>query len=128
MTPRQTPPRVPLVLEEVVVLLEAATARPFDYTFVATLLATGLRVSEACHLQGADIDSRAGVLHVRRGKGAKPRSVNLGTSSPSSGPGDLHEGPLPPHQVRRPTRLRPRRGAPRARRPHQEEGRGLKLA
>ncbi len=75
---RQTPPRVPLVREEVAVLLEAATNRPFDYTFVATLLATGLRVSEACHLQVVDIDSRAGMLRVRRGKGAKPRSVNLG--------------------------------------------------
>jgi integrase len=41
------------------------------------MLATGLRISEATALQVHDIDRRAGLLHVRRGKGNKPRSVML---------------------------------------------------
>ena len=41
------------------------------------MLATGLRISEATRLQVHDIDRRAGLLHVRRGKGDKPRSVML---------------------------------------------------
>jgi len=74
------PPRRPLVKAEARALLDAAAeaGRPFDYTVIATLLATGLRVSEACHLRPADIDSRAGLVHVRCGKGGKARSVQLG--------------------------------------------------
>jgi len=75
---KSVPPRRPLVVEEARVLLDACKCSPFTYTFVSTLLATGLRVSEACSLQPGDIDARAGMLHVRRGKGAKPRSVQLG--------------------------------------------------
>jgi len=75
---RATPPRRPLTHEEMVALLDAAARWPFTYTLIATLLATGLRVSEACHLQPGDVDSRSGLLHVRRGRGAKPRSVKLG--------------------------------------------------
>jgi len=75
---RATPPRRPLTCEEVTALLVAAPQWPFMYTMIATLLATGLRISEACHLQPRDIDSRSGFIHVRRGKGAKPRSVKLG--------------------------------------------------
>jgi integrase/recombinase XerD len=37
----------------------------------------GLRVSEACRLQVADIDSKRGVIHIRRGKGAKDRYIML---------------------------------------------------
>lgn len=75
---RPTPPRRPLIREEVKALLDAAAADPFTYTYVATLLATGLRVSEACQLQPVDIDSRSGLIHVRHTKGDKPRSVKLG--------------------------------------------------
>ena len=75
---RSTEPRRPLTREEVAVLLDAAVSQPFTYTLVATLLATGLRISEACRLRTDDIDSRSGMIHVRRGKGGKPRSVNLG--------------------------------------------------
>jgi integrase/recombinase XerD len=75
---RTTDPRRPLTREEVAALLEAAVPSPFTYTLVATLLATGLRVSEACRLQTDDIDSRSGMIHVRQGKGSKPRSVKLG--------------------------------------------------
>ncbi|MDA1095577.1 MAG: site-specific integrase [Acidobacteria bacterium] len=72
------PPRRPLVREEVSVLLGAASSSPWTYTVIATLLATGLRVSELCALVPGDIDSRSGLLHVRCGKGGKPRSVKLG--------------------------------------------------
>jgi len=78
--PRVSPPepRRPLTREEVEALLEAAKSDPFTYTVVATLLATGLRVSEARLLQTDDIDRRSGMIHVRCGKGGKPRSVKLG--------------------------------------------------
>jgi integrase/recombinase XerD len=44
---------------------------------LATLYATGVRVSELCHLQGTDIDSRRMVIHVRQGKGKRDRMVML---------------------------------------------------
>jgi site-specific recombinase XerD len=42
-----------------------------------TMYAAGLRVSEACRLKTADIDSKRGVIHVREGKGRKDRYVML---------------------------------------------------
>ena len=44
---------------------------------LATLYATGVRVSELCHLQGTDIDSQRMVIHVRQGKGKRDRLVML---------------------------------------------------
>ena len=44
---------------------------------LATLYTTGLRVSELCHLQGADIDSGRMVIQVRQGKGQRDRLVRL---------------------------------------------------
>jgi integrase/recombinase XerD len=73
----KTAPRRPLTREEALALFEAATSRPYTYTLMATLLATGLRLSEATHLRTEDIDSLSGMIHVRNGKGAKPRSVKL---------------------------------------------------
>ena len=46
-------------------------------TVLATLYATGLRVSELCQLQGADIDSQRMVIQVRQGKGQRDRLVML---------------------------------------------------
>ena len=75
---RQRQAQRPLTREEMKALFNATTADPFTYTFVATLLATGLRISEACQLQPDDIDSRSGLIHVRHGKGDKARSLKLG--------------------------------------------------
>jgi site-specific recombinase XerD len=44
---------------------------------LATLYATGVRVSELCQLQGTDIDSQRMVIHVRQGKGKRDRFVRL---------------------------------------------------
>ena len=44
---------------------------------LATLYATGLRVSELCQLQGTDIDSQRMVIQVRQGKGKRDRLVML---------------------------------------------------
>ena len=68
---------VPLVREEVQALLDVAQDDPRCFAMVATLVDTGLRVSELCALQTGDLDARAGLLHVVRGKGAKPRMVRL---------------------------------------------------
>jgi len=44
---------------------------------LATLYATGVRVSELCQLQGTDIDSQRMVIRVRQGKGKRDRLVML---------------------------------------------------
>ena len=44
---------------------------------LATLYATGVRVSELCQLRGTDIDSQRMVIHVRQGKGKRDRVVML---------------------------------------------------
>ena len=44
---------------------------------LATLSATGVRVSELCQLQGTDIDSQRMVIQVRQGKGNRDRFVML---------------------------------------------------
>lgn len=53
--------------------------RARDVAIVVLLLHTGLRVAELCALtwQDVEIRERSGVLHVRRGKGRKLRSVPL---------------------------------------------------
>lgn len=76
-------PRVPrrdpvpaLAAAEVRALLDAA-AQPFDRVVFTLMYACGLRVSEACALRVGDIDARAGLIHVRHGKGDKARAVRL---------------------------------------------------
>jgi integrase/recombinase XerD len=44
---------------------------------VMTAYGTGLRISEALALETSDIDSKAGLIHVRHGKGDRPRLVTL---------------------------------------------------
>ncbi|MCP3960845.1 MAG: tyrosine-type recombinase/integrase [bacterium] len=72
----QRPSRA-LTRSEARALLAAMAGRPFDYTFFALMLATGLRISEAAALRVHDIDRRAGLIRVRSGKGDKARSVML---------------------------------------------------
>jgi site-specific recombinase XerD len=74
---------------------------------LATLYATGLRVTELCHLQGTDIDSKRMVINVRQGKGQRDRVVML---SPSLLPllrrywklSQLHSWLFPGHRVTEP--------------------------
>lgn len=44
---------------------------------VMTAYGTGLRISEILALETRDIDGKAGIIHVRRGKGGRPRLVTL---------------------------------------------------
>ena len=75
-------PKVPVVLpdlptrEELKALFEAAERLQHRVLF-ETLYATGLRVGEVVALRPEDIDSSAMLVHVRRGKGARPRRVML---------------------------------------------------
>lgn len=73
--PRHSEP-VPLTTEEVRALLGAATT-PFDHAFFATMLETGLRISEAARLRVEHIDATAGLVRVVGGKGGKDRAVRL---------------------------------------------------
>ena len=70
--------RLPAVLsrEEVRKVL-ACVHTPHNYAYLATVYACGLRLTEALHLEVADIDSARMMLHVHRGKGAKDRFVPL---------------------------------------------------
>ena len=74
----RAPVRRPLTHDEARVLLEAARSKPYLYTFLATALATGLRLSELCNLRVEDIDAGSMTIHVRNGKGGKQRWVKLG--------------------------------------------------
>lgn len=70
--------KLPVVLsrEETARLLACVT-NPKHRVILATIYAMGLRVSEAAHLQIADIDSARMVLRVRQAKGHKDRYVPL---------------------------------------------------
>jgi integrase/recombinase XerD len=72
------PERLPVVLslDEVSAILKALKT-PIYRTLLATVYATGLRISEGCALETHDIDAQRGVIHVRRGKGDKERLVPL---------------------------------------------------
>ena len=69
-----------LHVEEVRKLLQACNrgatgAR--NRALIVLLWRAGLRTSEALSLKPADLDAVAGLVHVRRGKGGKPRSVGM---------------------------------------------------
>jgi len=72
------PRRLPTVLsfEEVEALLQC-TPNLKQRTFLTTLYAAGLRLSEAAQLRIPDIDSRRMQLNIARGKGCKQRLVPL---------------------------------------------------
>jgi integrase/recombinase XerD len=72
------PKTLPVILsrDEVKALIMATTHLKHR-AILATLYATGLRVSELCQLQGTDIDSTRMVIQVRQGKGQRDRLVML---------------------------------------------------
>ena len=78
---RKMPKRLPEVLstEEVERVL-SVVRNPKHRIFLATVYATGLRVSEAVKLKVDDIDGDRGTIHVRYGKGRKERYTILSKS------------------------------------------------
>src|SRR3989475_6770259 len=72
------PKKLPVILsrDEVKALL-LAPRHLKHRAILATLYATGVRVSELCQLQGTDIDSQRMVIRVRQGKGKRDRFVML---------------------------------------------------
>jgi site-specific recombinase XerD len=72
------PKTLPVILsrDEVKALLLAPRHRKHR-AILATLYATGVRVSELCQLRGTDIDSQRMVIQVRQGKGKRDRVVML---------------------------------------------------
>jgi integrase/recombinase XerD len=70
--------RLPTVLsaEEITRIL-GRTTNLKHWTMIATLYATGLRVSELRRLKVNDIDSQRMLIHVRQGKGHIPRDIGL---------------------------------------------------
>jgi integrase/recombinase XerD len=72
-----SPDRLPVILsvEEVDRLLDGLQL-PKYRVFFTTVYATGLRISEACHLETGDVDAARGVIRIR-GKGGKERLVPL---------------------------------------------------
>jgi integrase len=55
-----------------------ATVEPLKYRMVVmTAYGTGLRISEILALEIGDVDGKAGLIHVRHGKGDRPRLVPL---------------------------------------------------
>ncbi|MGE3541666.1 MAG: tyrosine-type recombinase/integrase [Candidatus Tectimicrobiota bacterium] len=102
------PKTLPVILsrEEVQALI-LATTHLKHRAMLATLYATGVRVSELCQLQGTDIDSSRMVIRVRQGKGQRDRQVML---SPHLLPlrrrywklYQLHSWLLPGHRVSAP--------------------------
>ncbi|MGP8019215.1 MAG: tyrosine-type recombinase/integrase, partial [Thermoplasmata archaeon] len=75
----RTPPSLPRFLKEGQVreLLRACADDPRAYAIVSVLAYTGLRVGELCRLDVQDLDTDAGELLVRSGKGGKDRLVIL---------------------------------------------------
>ena len=78
-------PRAVLSEEGVERLLQApSAATPIglrDRAALSLLYSTGLRRSEVASLDLNDVDLTEGTVHVRRGKGGKPRLVPLGESA-----------------------------------------------
>jgi integrase/recombinase XerD len=72
------PKKLPVILsrDEVKALL-LAPSHLKHRAILATLYATGVRVSELCQLQGTDIDSQRMVIRIRQGKGKRDRFVML---------------------------------------------------
>jgi integrase len=86
--PRRTRPHIysdaelAALLQQARLLRPRGGLRPRTYVaFFSLLASTGLRLSEACRLERADVDLDAGVLTVREGKFRKARLVPLHPSA-----------------------------------------------
>jgi integrase/recombinase XerD len=75
--PRQHRRRPNILSREEVAAVFAAARSPFWRVFLTTAYAAGLRRMEVAALEARDIDSKAGLLRVRSGKGDKAREVML---------------------------------------------------
>jgi integrase len=74
----KTPSTIPVVLtKEEVELMINSLHNVFYKTVIIGLYSTGLRSEEFRNLKVEDIDSKAMVIHVRNGKGAKDRKALL---------------------------------------------------
>ena len=70
--------RLPCILSREEVYKTLDRVKTFqNYTYLSTVYACGLRLSEALALQISDIDATRRMIHVHRGKGAKDRYVPL---------------------------------------------------
>ena len=75
-------PRVPYNLPEImseneVARLLGCARDPRVRVMLMLAYAAGLRITEVCRLQVADIDSKRGVIRIRQGKGARDRETLL---------------------------------------------------
>lgn len=75
--PKVTPPLVEVLSGTEVNRLLAAVEPIVPRTILTAAYGAGLRIREACALAVPDIDSQRMILHVRDGKGGKPRDVML---------------------------------------------------
>jgi len=70
--------QLPAVIDRDHVQALLTTIQPLKYRMVVmTAYGTGLRISEILALETRDIDGKAGLIHVRHGKGDRPRLVPL---------------------------------------------------
>jgi integrase/recombinase XerD len=70
--------QLPAVIDRDHVEALLTTIKPLKYRMVVmTAYGTGLRISEILALEARDIDGKAGLIHVRHGKGDRPRLVPL---------------------------------------------------
>lgn len=70
--------KLPVVLSGTEVETVLAAVKSITYRAVLmTTYGAGLRISEACRMQVADIDSKRMLIHVRNGKGGKQRYTML---------------------------------------------------
>jgi site-specific recombinase XerD len=71
-------PRLPHILDApTIATILNRTADLKQWTIIATLYATALRLDELLHLQIGDIDSARMIIHVRHAKGRVPRDIAL---------------------------------------------------
>lgn len=77
--PKEGPRQLPDILSaDEIERLFAAIVSITHRAVLMLAFGAGLRITEACSLYIADIDSKRGVIHVRRGKRGKDRYVMLG--------------------------------------------------